>query len=148
MQVYLRLYNSDIAKVACFLKRLIIINILFVSLACSASNLDKRNFEKTSENYNKNDSYLMQKAFEAEILVKNKDYDLAANIYYEICLKSDDPEIARRATQLAGFAKKNNLMLKASDRWLLLAACKIINIFRAKKNRSRNKGNAINNQDI
>jgi len=121
MQVYLRLYNSYVAKLACFLKRLIIINILFISLACSASNLNKHNFEKTSENYNKNDSYLMQKAFEAEILVKNKDYDLAANIYYEICLKSDDPEIARRATQLAGFAKKYNLMLKASDRWLLLA---------------------------
>jgi len=125
MQVYLRLYNSYIAKLGCFLKRLIIINILFISLACSESNLDKRNFEKTSENYNTNDSYLMQKAFEAEILFKNKDYDLAANIYYEICLKSGDPEIARRATQLAGFAKEYNLMLKASDRWLLLAENKI-----------------------
>ena len=67
----------------------------------------------------------MQKAFEAEMLVKNEDYWLAADIYYEICLKSDDPEIARRATQLAGFAKQYNLMLKTSSRWLLLAENKI-----------------------
>jgi len=125
MQVHLRLYNSYIAKLGWFLKHFIIINILFINLTYSASNSDRRHFKKINENNNKNNSYLMQKAFEAEILVKNKDYDLAANIYYEICLKSDDPEIARRATQLAGFAKKYNLMLKASDRWLSLTENKI-----------------------
>tara|TARA_B110000240_G_scaffold36200_1_gene39617 strand:- start:298 stop:2055 length:1758 start_codon:yes stop_codon:yes gene_type:complete len=125
MQVHLRLYNSYVAKLAWFLKHTIITNILFVGLAYSASNPNTYHYVKISENYNQNYSYLMKKAFEAEILVKNEDYGLAADIYYEICLKSDDPEIARRATQLAGFAKKYNLMLKTSDRWLLLAENKI-----------------------
>ena len=125
MQVHLTLYTSYIAKLGWFLNHLIIINILFISFAYSASNSDTRYYIKISETYNQSDSYLMQKALEAEILVRNADYDSAADIYYDICLKSDDPEIARRATQLAGFAKKYNLMLKTSERWLLLAENKI-----------------------
>tara|TARA_B100000575_G_scaffold211845_1_gene172805 strand:- start:96 stop:1685 length:1590 start_codon:yes stop_codon:yes gene_type:complete len=63
----------------------------------------------------------MQKAFEAEILAQNRDYQRASEIYQEIINKSDDPEIARRATQLAGLANNYKLMLENSEIWLKLA---------------------------
>ena len=63
----------------------------------------------------------MQKAFEAELLAKNHNYEAASEIYQEIINKSDDPEIAKRATQLAGLINDYNLMLENSSVWLKLA---------------------------
>ena len=67
----------------------------------------------------------MPKALEAEMLVENQEYSKAAKIYYQICLISDDVELAKRATQVSGYASNFDLMLKSSDRWLALAENKI-----------------------
>ena len=67
----------------------------------------------------------MQKAFEAELLAKDFRYKEAAKIYHDICMKSNDPEVSKRATQLAGYANDYDLMLKNSKRWLKIAEDKI-----------------------
>ena len=112
---------SYFTKIVVFFKHFLIINILFISFVYPFSNMNEENFVKIKANNSEIDSYAMQKALEAEILVKNQEYDKAAKIYQEISMKSDDPEIAKRATQLAGYAHNYELMLKSSDRWLNLA---------------------------
>ena len=121
MQSHLRSYIGYSTKIVVFFKHFLIINILFISFAYPLSNTNEENYIRINENNSEIDSYAMQKAFEAEILVKNQEYDKAAKIYQELSIKSDDPEIAKRATQLAGYANNYELMLKSSDRWLDLA---------------------------
>ena len=118
MRTYLRQYNNYIIKIGLFIKHLIIINILFISLAYPLSNTSENNQTIIKVTETKSESYIMQKAFEAELLVKNFKYKEAAKIYYDICMESDDSEVAKRATQLAGYANDYELMLKSSKRWL------------------------------
>ena len=125
MRLLLRLYISYFSKIAVFSKHFIIINILFVSSAYPLSNINKQNEVYMRVNNSVAESKIMQKAFEAELLAKNEEYGQAAKIYHEICLSSDDPELAKRATQLAGYAHNYQLMLKSSDRWLKLAQDKV-----------------------
>ncbi len=118
MQTYLRLYNSYIIKIGLFIKHFIVINIIFISLAYPLSNTSADNHKIIKVTESKSESYIMQKAFEAELLVKNFKYKEAAKIYYDISMGSDDSEVAKRATQLAGYANDYELMLKSSKRWL------------------------------
>ena len=118
MRTYLRQYNSFIIKIGLFIKHFIIINILFISLAYPLSNTSEDNQTIIKVVETKSQSHIMQKAFEAELLVKNFKYKEAAKIYYGICMESDDSEVAKRATQLAGYANDYELMLKSSKRWL------------------------------
>lgn len=118
MQSLLRLYNCYFTKIVVFFKHFIIINILFVSSAYPLSNIIEYKSGSIRVNNSEIESFIMQKAFEAEMLAENKDFEKAAKIYYEISLKSDDPELAKRATQLAGYAYNYKLMLKSSERWL------------------------------
>ena len=118
MRYLLRLYNSYFTKIAMFFKHFIIINILFISSAYPLSNIIEHKSGSFRVNNSETESFIMQKAFEAEILAKNEEYQKAAKIYYEISLKSDDPDLAKRATQLAGYAYNYKLMLKSSERWL------------------------------
>ena len=118
MRTYLRQYNSFIIKIGLFIKHFIIINILFISLAYPLSNTSEDNQTIIKVVETKSQSHIMQKAFEAELLVKNFKYKEAAKIYYDICMESDDSEVAKRATQLAGYANDYELMLKSSKRWL------------------------------
>ena len=118
MRTYLRQYNSFIIKIELFIKHFIIINILFISLAYPLSNTSEDNQTIIKVVETKSQSHIMQKAFEAELLVKNFKYKEAAKIYYDICMESDDSEVAKRATQLAGYANDYELMLKSSKRWL------------------------------
>ena len=60
-------------------------------------------------------------ALEAEMLIKNKQYKEAANLYYKIAKKKKDEDTALRATRIAGLANDFNLMLTASDLWLKYA---------------------------
>ena len=118
MRTYLRQYNSYIIKIGLFIKHFTIINILFISLAYPLSNTSEVNQTIIKAADTKSESYIMQKAFEAELLFKNFKYKEAAKIYYEICMESNDSEVAKRATQLAGYASDYKLMLKSSKRWL------------------------------
>ena len=122
MRLLLRLYNNKFSRITVIFKHTVIINILFIGLAYPLSNTYENNFIKIEEN----SSILMQKAFEAEMLFKNRDFQSSAEIYYELSLKSDDPEVSRRATQVAGYANNYDLMLKISDRWLELSENKDI----------------------
>ena len=101
-----------------FFKHFIIINILFISSAYPLSNTNEYKSSIITVNNSVTESFIMQRAFEAEMLAKNEEYEEAAQIYYEISLKSDDPSLAKRATQLAGYAHNYKLMLKSSERWL------------------------------
>ena len=126
MQTYLRLYNNKyIVKILLLLKKTAIINFLFISLAYPLSNTShyKNHVIKVTET--NSDSYIMQKAFEAELLAKDFKYKEAAEIYHQICMKSEDEEVAKRATQLAGYANDYHLMLKNSNRWLDISRDKI-----------------------
>ena len=101
-----------------FSKHFVIINILFVGSAYPLSNTNENNEANIRVSNSETESFIMQKAFEAEMLAKNEEYDKAAKIYHEICLNSDDPELAKRATQLSGYAHNYPLMLQSSERWL------------------------------
>ena len=79
---------------------IIILNLLFISFAYPFGNTDRGVSGIIFVDNSKNASYVMQKAFEAELLAKNHNYEAASEIYQEIINKSDDPEIAKRATQL------------------------------------------------
>ena len=118
MRIFLSLYNSYFAKIVMFFKHFIIINILFISSAYPLSNTNEYKSSIITVNNSVTESFIMQRAFEAEMLAKNGEYEEAAQIYYEISLKSDDPSLAKRATQLAGYAHNYKLMLKSSERWL------------------------------
>ena len=118
MRLLLRLYSSYFTKIVMFFKHFIIINILFISSAYPLSNIIEHKSGSIRVNNSETESFIMQKAFEAEILAKKEEYEKAAKIYYEISLKSDDPDLAKRATQLAGYAYNYKLMLKSSERWL------------------------------
>ena len=118
MRTYLRQYNTYIIKIGLFIKHYIIINIFFISLAYPLSNTSEENQAIIKVAETKSESYIMQKAFAAELLVKNFKYKEAAKIHYDICIESDDSEVAKRATQLAGYANDYELMLKSSKRWL------------------------------
>ena len=108
-------------KIRSFFKQLLIINLLFISFAYPFGNTDRGVSGIILVDNSKNASYVMQKAFEAELLAKNHNYEAASEIYQEIINKSDDPEIAKRATQLAGLINDYNLMLENSSVWLKLA---------------------------
>ena len=108
-------------KIRSFFKQLLIINLLFISFAYPFGNTDRGVSGIIPVDNSKNASYVMQKAFEAELLAKNHNYEAASEIYQEIINKSDDPEIAKRATQLAGLINDYNLMLENSSVWLKLA---------------------------
>ncbi len=112
---------SYTTKIRVFFKHFILINLLFISFAYPLSDTNDNRSQLIFVDDNGNDSYVMQKAFEAEILAQNRDYQEASEIYQEIINKSDDPEIARRATQLAGLANNYELMLENSEIWLKLA---------------------------
>jgi len=118
MRLLLSLYNSYFAKIVVFFKHFIIINILFISSAYPLSDTNEYKSKVIRINSSETESYIMKKAFEAEMLTKNEEFEKAAKIYYEISLKSDDPSLAKRATQLAGYAYNYELMLKSSERWL------------------------------
>ena len=68
-----------------------------------------------------NTSDLVSMALEAEMLIKNKQYKEAANLYYKIAKKKKDEDTALRATRIAGLANDYILMLTASDLWLKYA---------------------------
>ena len=98
-------------KIRSFFKQLLIINLLFISFAYPFGNTDIGVSGIIFVDNSKNASYVMQKAFEAELLAKNHNYESASEIYQEIINKSDDPEIAKRATQLAGLINDYNFCL-------------------------------------
>ena len=125
MQTYLRLYSRYITKLELFFKQIIIINILFISNVYPLSNTNDQNLLNLTTRTSNSDSLIMQKAFEAEILVKNQEYDEAAKIFQDISMRTDDPEIAKRATQIAGYAGNYEMMLKSSERWLEITNDKI-----------------------
>ena len=129
MRTLIRLYNQYITKIGIYFKQFIIINILFISLVYPLSNTKSDIYENNFHKINQDDSdayrQIMPKALEAEMLVENHEYSRAAKIYYEICLISDDIELAKRATQVSGYARNFDLMLKSSDRWFALAENKI-----------------------
>lgn len=129
MRSLIRLYNKYITKIGIYFKQLIIINILFISFVYPLSNTKSDIYENYFYKIKQDDSdaysQIMPKALEAEILVENQEYSKAAEIYYEICLISDDVELAKRATQVSGYARNYDLMLKSSERWLALAENKI-----------------------
>lgn len=125
MQTYLRLYSRYITKLVLFFKQIIIINILFISNVYPLSNTNDQNLLNLTTRTSNSDSLIMQKAFEAEILVKNQEYDEAAKIFQDISMRTDDPEIAKRATQIAGYAGNYEMMLKSSERWLEITNDKI-----------------------
>ena len=125
MRTYLRLYSSNINKIGLFFKQFIIINILFITSAYPLSNTPEQKLKNLSVSNSQIDSIIMQKAFEAELLVKNLDYKRAAKIYSEISKKSEDPEISKRATQIAGYSNNYEMMLESSERWLELSEDKI-----------------------
>ena len=125
MQTYLRPYISYISIIKLYIKRILIINFLFVSFAYPLSNTSDHDYQNIQVTESNSESFIMQKAFEAELLAKDFRYKEAAKIYHEICMKSNDPEVAKRATQLAGYANDYDLMLKNSKRWLKIAEDKI-----------------------
>ena len=125
MYLLIRSYFCYITKITVFFKHLLITYIVFSSTAYPLSNNNKENSYQIIVSEEASDSLIMQKAFEAEILVESKEYKKAAKIYFDISMKTDDPEVAKRATQLAGYAKDYELMLKSSDRWLKIAEDKI-----------------------
>ena len=112
---------SYTTKIRVFFKHFLAINLLFISFAYPLSNTNDNQSQLIFVDDKENESYVMQKAFEAEILAQNRDYQEASKIYQEIINESDDPEIAKRATQLAGLANNYELMLENSSRWLQLA---------------------------
>jgi tetratricopeptide (TPR) repeat protein len=67
------------------------------------------------------DEEVMYRVFAAEYLGSEGDLKNAVGEYLEAALKSEDPEIARRATQVAYAAKAWQQAAMASDRWALLA---------------------------
>ena len=75
MQLHLRTYMGYSTKIVVFFKHFLIINILFISFAYPLSNTNEENYIRIKANNSEIDSYEMQKAFEAEILVKNHEYD-------------------------------------------------------------------------
>ena len=125
MQTYLRPYISYISIIKLYIKRFLIINFLFVGFAYPLSNTPDRDYQNILVTESNSESFIMQKAFEAELLAKDFRYKEAAKIYHDICMKSNDPEVAKRATQLAGYANDYDLMLKNSKRWLKIAEDKI-----------------------
>ena len=125
MHLLIRSYFCYITKITVFFKHLLITYVLFSSAAYPLSNNNYLNSHQIRVSEKVSDSLIMQKALEAEILVKSQEYKKAAEIYFDISLKTEDPEIAKRATQLAGYAKDYKLMLKSSDRWLKIAEDKI-----------------------
>ena len=125
MQTYLRPYISYISIIKLYIKRFLIINFLFVGFAYPLSNTPDRDYQNILVAESNSESFIMQKAFEAELLAKDFRYKEAAKIYHDICMKSNDPEVAKRATQLAGYANDYDLMLKNSKRWLKIAEDKI-----------------------
>ena len=125
MQTYLRPYISYISIIKLYIKRFLIINFLFVGFAYPLSNTPDRDYQNILVTESNPESFIMQKAFEAELLAKDFRYKEAAKIYHDICMKSNDPEVAKRATQLAGYANDYDLMLKNSKRWLKIAEDKI-----------------------
>ena len=125
MKTYLRPYISYISIIKLYIKRFLIINFLFVGFAYPLSNTPDRDYQNILVTESNSESFIMQKAFEAELLAKDFRYKEAAKIYHDICMKSNDPEVAKRATQLAGYANDYDLMLKNSIRWLKVAEDKI-----------------------
>ncbi len=125
MQTYLRPYISYISIIKLYIKRFLIINFLFVGFAYPLGNTSDRDYQNIRVTESNSESFIMQKAFEAELLAKDFRYEEAAKIYHDICMKSNDPEVAKRATQLAGYANDYDLMLKNSKRWLKIAEDKI-----------------------
>ena len=125
MQTYLRPYISYISIIKLYIKRFLIINFLFVGFAYPLGNTSDRDYQNIQVTESNSESFIMQKAFEAELLAKDFRYEEAAKIYHDICMKSNDPEVAKRATQLAGYANDYDLMLKNSIRWLKVAEDKI-----------------------
>ena len=124
MRLLIKSYFNYITKITTFFKHLLVVYIVFSSTAYPFSN-NNQNSYNIRVNEKISPSLIMQKAFEAEILVKSQEYEKAAKIYFDISLQTEDPEIAKRATQLAGYTKDYELMLKSSDRWLQLAENKI-----------------------
>ena len=125
MQTYLRQYISYISIIKLYIKRFLIINFLLVGFVYPLSNTPDRDYQNILVTESNSESFIMQKAFEAELLAKDFRYKEAAKIYHDICMKSNDPEVAKRATQLAGYANDYDLMLKNSKRWLKIAEDKI-----------------------
>ncbi len=125
MKTYLRPYISYISIIKLYIKRFLIINFLFVGFAYPLGNTSDRDYQNIQVTESNSESFIMQKAFEAELLAKDFRYKEAAKIYHDICMKSNDPEVSKRATQLAGYANDYDLMLKNSKRWLKIAEDKI-----------------------
>ncbi len=71
------------------------------------------------------DEEVMYRVFAAEYLGSEGDLENAVGEYLEAAMKSEDPEIARRATQVAYAAEAWQQAAMASDRWALLAPADI-----------------------
>jgi tetratricopeptide (TPR) repeat protein len=54
----------------------------------------------------------------AEMAIHRKEYDLAARAYVELARKTRDPRIARRATDIAVYARQAALAVEAATIWL------------------------------
>jgi tetratricopeptide (TPR) repeat protein len=66
------------------------------------------------------DADVMYHVFAAEVLGAEGDFSGAAEEYLEAALKSEDPEIAERATRVAMSAGEWQMVALASDRWAML----------------------------
>ena len=66
------------------------------------------------------DADVMYHVFSAEVLGADGDVSGAAAAYLEAALKSDDPEVAERASRVAVSAGEWQMLALASDRWAML----------------------------
>ena len=71
---------SYTTKIRVFFKHFLAINLLFISFAYPLSNTNDNQFQLIFVDDKENESYVLQKAFEAEILARNRDYQEALKI--------------------------------------------------------------------
>ena len=80
MRNYRKSTNSYTTKIRVFFKHFLAINLLFISFAYPLSNTNDNQSHLIFVDDKDNESYVMQKAFEAEILAQNRDYQEASKI--------------------------------------------------------------------
>ena len=130
--VILYLMNCDY----CFMKKVpcVFIFVMFFLTACST--VQKSSVQAVAETESvpvesassdvsvadlpETDADVMYHVFSAEVLGADGDVSGAAAAYLEAALKSEDPEVAERASKVAVSAGEWQMLALASDRWAML----------------------------
>lgn len=122
----------------CFMKRVSSVLIFTTLLVSACSTVSEAPSEKVpvmapaplqagvyeeppEEKLQPTDPDVMYHVFSAEVMGAEGDLSGAASEYLEAALKSNDPEIAERATRVAVSAGEWQMVALASDRWAVLA---------------------------